>query len=98
MSSLSSALRDSPAPPLLTVALILSDVGDAIGNNFWMARLPVLQQIQRSGPLHSTSDFTDRNFFQDALSYLDQVKVQFQGQSDVYNHFLDIMKDFKSQA
>lgn len=35
---------------------------------------------------------------QDALSYLDQVKVQFVDQPDVYNRFLDIMKDFKSQA
>jgi paired amphipathic helix protein Sin3a len=35
---------------------------------------------------------------QDALSYLDQVKVQFSDQPDVYNRFLDIMKDFKSQA
>lgn len=35
---------------------------------------------------------------QDALSYLDQVKVQFADQPDVYNRFLDIMKDFKSQA
>ncbi|KAG9245720.1 transcriptional regulatory protein-like protein SIN3 [Calycina marina] len=34
----------------------------------------------------------------DALSYLDQVKVQFVEQPDVYNRFLDIMKDFKSQA
>ncbi|ODV95612.1 hypothetical protein PACTADRAFT_50307 [Pachysolen tannophilus NRRL Y-2460] len=34
----------------------------------------------------------------DALSYLDQVKVQFQNQPDVYNHFLDVMKDFKSQT
>ena len=33
----------------------------------------------------------------DALSYLDAVKVQFQDQPDVYNQFLDIMKDFKSQ-
>jgi histone deacetylase complex regulatory component SIN3 len=33
----------------------------------------------------------------DALSYLDAVKVRFQDQPDVYNHFLDIMKDFKSQ-
>ncbi|KAG1721864.1 uncharacterized protein EDB91DRAFT_1064220 [Suillus paluster] len=32
----------------------------------------------------------------DALSYLDAVKVQFHDQPDVYNHFLDIMKDFKS--
>ncbi|RMZ91337.1 hypothetical protein DV736_g1446, partial [Chaetothyriales sp. CBS 134916] len=34
----------------------------------------------------------------DALSYLDQVKVQFSNDPDVYNRFLDIMKDFKSQA
>ena len=33
----------------------------------------------------------------DALTYLDQVKVQFQERPDVYNKFLDIMKDFKSQ-
>ena len=35
---------------------------------------------------------------QDALSYLDQVKVRFAEHPDVYNRFLDIMKDFKSQA
>ena len=34
----------------------------------------------------------------DALSYLDQVKIQFYNQSEVYNNFLDIMKDFKSQS
>ena len=34
----------------------------------------------------------------DALTYLDQVKVRFVEQPDVYNRFLDIMKDFKSQA
>ena len=33
----------------------------------------------------------------DALTYLDQVKNQFQNEPDVYNQFLDIMKDFKSQ-
>ena len=37
-------------------------------------------------------------FSQDALSYLDQVKVQFADHPDVYNRFLDIMKDFKSGA
>lgn len=40
----------------------------------------------------------DAHFKQDALSYLDQVKVQFSEQPDVYNRFLDIMKDFKSQT
>ncbi|OSX66922.1 hypothetical protein POSPLADRAFT_1077635, partial [Postia placenta MAD-698-R-SB12] len=34
----------------------------------------------------------------DALGYLDSVKAQFQDKPDVYNHFLDIMKDFKSQV
>ncbi|RXW19123.1 hypothetical protein EST38_g6730 [Candolleomyces aberdarensis] len=34
----------------------------------------------------------------DALGYLDAVKNQFQEKPDVYNQFLDIMKDFKSQA
>ncbi|KAJ6611497.1 hypothetical protein B0H10DRAFT_2224012 [Mycena sp. CBHHK59/15] len=34
----------------------------------------------------------------DALSYLDAVKIQFQDKPEVYNRFLDIMKDFKSQA
>ena len=33
----------------------------------------------------------------DALSYLEQVKGQFMSRPDVYNNFLDIMKDFKSQ-
>lgn len=44
--------------------------------------------------------FSDGTKFrlQDALSYLDQVKVQFAEQPDVYNRFLDIMKDFKSQT
>jgi paired amphipathic helix protein Sin3a len=35
---------------------------------------------------------------EDALSYLDQVKLQFAKQPDVYNQFLDIMKEFKSQS
>lgn len=34
----------------------------------------------------------------DALSYLDAVKTQFVERPDVYNNFLDIMKDFKSQV
>lgn len=34
----------------------------------------------------------------DALSYLDQVKVQFADHPDVYNRFLDIMKDVSTPA
>uniref|UniRef100_A0A8C5GDX5 Paired amphipathic helix protein Sin3a n=1 Tax=Gouania willdenowi TaxID=441366 RepID=A0A8C5GDX5_GOUWI len=39
-----------------------------------------------------------RLFVEDALSYLDQVKLQFGNQPQVYNDFLDIMKEFKSQS
>lgn len=35
---------------------------------------------------------------QDALGYLDQVKSEFFEQPNVYNQFLDIMKEFKSQT
>ncbi|KAI1292628.1 Paired amphipathic helix protein Sin3a [Halotydeus destructor] len=35
---------------------------------------------------------------EDALSYLDQVKFRFNNQPQVYNDFLDIMKEFKSQS
>ena len=34
----------------------------------------------------------------DALSYLEQVKLQFTSNPGIYNQFLDIMKDFKSQT
>lgn len=33
-----------------------------------------------------------------ALGYLEKVKNRFGSQPAVYNNFLDIMKDFKSQA
>ena len=33
----------------------------------------------------------------DALSYLDAIKATFQEQPDVYNHFLDIMREFKNE-
>lgn len=50
---------------------------------------PALHRTPESGrPLNVT----------DALSYLDAVKVQFSEKPEVYNRFLDIMKDFKSQA
>ncbi|CAG0887572.1 unnamed protein product [Cyprideis torosa] len=35
---------------------------------------------------------------EDALTYLDQVKYRFSNQPQVYNDFLDIMKEFKSQS
>jgi len=35
---------------------------------------------------------------EDALAYLDQVKMKFEKQPHIYNKFLDIMKEFKAQS
>ena len=35
--------------------------------------------------------------FEDALMYLEQVKMEFEDRPQIYNEFLDIMKNFKSQ-
>ncbi|KAJ8066231.1 hypothetical protein OCU04_005315 [Sclerotinia nivalis] len=58
---------------------------------------PVTPGHQMPGPAGLTQG-GQQPILNDALSYLDQVKVQFVDQPDVYNRFLDIMKDFKSQA
>uniref|UniRef100_A0A674NST4 Paired amphipathic helix protein Sin3a n=1 Tax=Takifugu rubripes TaxID=31033 RepID=A0A674NST4_TAKRU len=50
-----------------------------------------------SGPRWS-SPSQPSSSVEDALSYLDQVKLQFGNQPQVYNDFLDIMKEFKSQS
>jgi paired amphipathic helix protein Sin3a len=59
------------------------------------AQQPILNVSALEARFGSSVD-TDPS--QDALSYLDQVKVQFADHPDVYNRFLDIMKDFKSGA
>ncbi len=50
--------------------------------------------MQRVSPGHRALNVKD------ALSYLELVKVkpEFSDQPDIYNRFLDIMKDFRSQA
>lgn len=58
---------------------------------------PILNVCFTMKDILSESCNTDK-WLQDALSYLDQVKVQFHDHPDVYNRFLDIMKDFKSGA
>ena len=57
------------------------------------------QRSRRPSPMDPQSYSTlDRPLnVKDALSYLDAVKVKFQEQPDVYNHFLDIMKEFKNE-
>ena len=62
-----------------------------------LANLNNRRQLPQSPPTEATTAAAqDRpSNVTDALSYLDA--CQFQDQPDVYNHFLDVMKDFKSQ-
>lgn len=57
------------------------------------------QRSRRPSPMDPQSySSPDRPLnVKDALSYLDAVKVKFSEQPDVYNHFLDIMKEFKNE-
>ncbi|KAH7104880.1 hypothetical protein BKA62DRAFT_690990 [Auriculariales sp. MPI-PUGE-AT-0066] len=66
------------------------------------------QSAQSSAPAHSDGaqapgtpqdeDAPQRQLnVNDALTYLDAVKTQFSDQPDVYNKFLDIMKEFKTE-
>lgn len=50
------------------------------------------------GPTAAGQEKFQRLKVEDALSYLDQVKYKFGNQPQVYNDFLDIMKEFKSQS
>lgn len=50
------------------------------------------------GPQQQSPGSFQRLKVEDALSYLDQVKFKFGQQPQVYNDFLDIMKEFKSQS
>ncbi|KAI0088979.1 hypothetical protein BDY19DRAFT_947034 [Irpex rosettiformis] len=59
---------------------------------------PMEDEPMRETPMNDVEDQDNRQLdVTDALGYLDCVKAQFLDQSDVYNRFLDIMKDFKSQ-
>jgi paired amphipathic helix protein Sin3a len=58
--------------------------------------------INVTSPAGAAASIQPQNFprlkVEDALSYLDQVKYKFGNQPQVYNDFLDIMKEFKSQS
>eukprot|EP01134_Creolimax_fragrantissima_P007919 CFRG7919T1 len=59
---------------------------------------PQQQQGQQQPPPQPLSGAQSRLKVEDAISYLDNVKKQFGDNLHVYNQFLDIMKEFKSQG
>ncbi|OCB87068.1 hypothetical protein A7U60_g5803 [Sanghuangporus baumii] len=56
------------------------------------------REVDHNGQIASIPEGSRQLNVTDALSYLDAVKTQFVERPDVYNNFLDIMKDFKSQV
>lgn len=59
---------------------------------------PPIPAPQESQQQQSPSNTFQRLKVEDALSYLDLVKYKFGNKPQVYNDFLDIMKEFKSQS
>ena len=55
-----------------------------------------VSSVKSEGPVATQSAAQTKLKVEDALSYLDQVKLQFAKLPQVYNDFLDIMKEFKS--
>lgn len=77
--------NQSPGAPVqVTVGTVLNNNSNAIGPPGSVVPGSVGTQFQRLK-------------VEDALSYLDKVKFKFNNQPQVYNDFLDIMKEFKSQ-
>ena len=68
----------------------------------WKPKLPVYPFVENPKFTHRSKVLMMMMWMwlqvEDALSYLDQVKLQFGNQPSVYNDFLDIMKEFKSQT
>ncbi|KAG8778936.1 Transcriptional regulatory protein sin3 [Ceratobasidium sp. 428] len=98
MSSISPAVASARPPSTspnhnINPGGLLVD-GSASGLRAYTPPLsPVLAEI----PTPSSPGSRPLNV-KDALSFLEMLKVKFQDKPDVYNHFLDIMKDFKFQA
>jgi len=65
-------------------------------HNHLVDQHPMPQRSRRPSPMDQSMSERPLNVA-DALSYLDDVKSRFNDQPDVYNHFLDIMKEFKNE-
>ncbi|KAM9797698.1 paired amphipathic helix protein Sin3b [Syngnathus typhle] len=56
------------------------------------------KQVQQQQQQQQQQQHFQKLKVEDALSYLDQVKIRFANDPGIYNKFLDIMKEFKSQS
>lgn len=88
-----------PPPPIPTQRAILPATPSGITDIDPISQVQTPAPAASSIPPPQTAPAAERPLnVTDALSYLDAVKVRFHDRSDVYNNFLDIMKDFKTSA
>ncbi|KAJ2493505.1 hypothetical protein IWW37_000594 [Coemansia sp. RSA 2050] len=97
-ASAASAHQGANARPSSVVAAPLAtSTQPAAANGSTVA--PAAAAEAPSEPARPQVDARERQLnVSDALSYLDLVKSQFQDRPEVYNQFLEIMKEFKSHA
>ena len=78
-----------PVPPAIATPSATTATGTTTGTG--------TDAVTSASSSSSPSSYKPLNV-KDALSYLEQVKLQFTSNPGIYNQFLDIMKDFKSQT
>ncbi|CCD23926.1 transcriptional regulator SIN3 NDAI_0C02660 [Naumovozyma dairenensis CBS 421] len=87
-----------PQPPVIQPPNIQQQQQQqSLPHQLIQSQQPQLQQQPQQQQSEEDPEYRPLNV-KDALSYLEQVKVQFNSQPVIYNQFLDIMKDFKSQT
>ncbi|KAJ2028516.1 hypothetical protein IWW57_002114, partial [Coemansia sp. S610] len=97
-TSAASAHQGPSVRPSSVVAGPLAASAQPVAAN-GTAVAPVAAAETPSEPARPQVDASGRQLnVSDALSYLDLVKSQFQDRPEVYNQFLEIMKEFKSHA
>jgi len=95
-------------PPVLNSSLIPpSSLPQSVGPGLMSTEPPLMAPQQgplpggmpmsTGGPPGSLPPYRQLKV-EDALAYLDQVKMKFEKQPHIYNQFLDIMKEFKAQS
>ncbi|TPX35347.1 hypothetical protein SmJEL517_g02267 [Synchytrium microbalum] len=107
MSSTTSTIQNEPSPatqPSIQPHPTSTMIAPAIPSTTAASTAATAALLASAPPTSAGMDFATGSTqyrplnVKDALSYLDQVKNQFGDQPDVYNRFLDIMKEFKSQS
>lgn len=98
-STNSSAFAVASQPPCSTNSSCQQLIGQS---SVVSSQLTGQSNVVSSQPTGQSNAVSSQQFqrlkVEDALSYLDKVKYSFNNQPQVYNDFLDIMKEFKSQS